>query len=221
MWRHFLLLGVLLASPVIGWADAVNFTVPPSDFGTIFAGGSVDLFSSSLDGTVLSGQSLSLDVLLSDSVLAHIQAVDPNSFGVNLEIFTNAPAGPGFAGPTTGFLLDSNGNQFGSTLTAGRSDGSDGSFSMGLVLFTSADLEDEINFEISGAEFATELPSTGYAITGAELIFTLGNHNRMAFVDPGRNVPEPSTAMLTLVGLFAVLLAAFVKIRRNARDAAQ
>ncbi|MGB6199525.1 MAG: PEP-CTERM sorting domain-containing protein [Candidatus Acidiferrales bacterium] len=206
--RSVLLFAIVVASSSIGRCDTVQFAVPPADVGAPFNGGSVDLFSSGLNGTVLTGQSLSLDLVLSDDVLARVYANDPDALGVELAIYTTATTAPGFAGPTTGFLLDPSGNQFGDTLTAGRDDGSDGSFGMGLNLFTPQDLESENVFDLSGAEFDTSLPSTGYTVTDAELIFSLNSNSNAVQFGTAQQLPEPSTFGLTFLGLLAIALAA-------------
>ena len=208
MWRYILLFGIVIALPAVGWCDTVQFAVPPANIGTVYAGGSVDLYSSGLNGTVLAGQSLTLDLVLSDHVLARLYANDPGALGIELELYTTADTYPGFLGATTGFLLDPIGSQFGDTLVAGRADGSNGTTGAGLVEFTSEDLEDENVFDISGAEFETSLPSSGYVITDAELIFTLNDvYNGVQF-GTEQQLPEPSTLAMTLMGLLALTLAA-------------
>src|SRR6266851_8896269 len=91
MWRSILLLGILIALPAIGRCDTVEFTVNPASIGTLMQGpGNIDLFSSGLNGTVLAGQSISLELLFSNDVLARLFLSDPSSFGVELSIHTSA-----------------------------------------------------------------------------------------------------------------------------------
>ena len=108
MWRSILFLIILSASSAIGWCTStIDFTVDPANTGILYQGPTVvSLSSSGLDGTVLAGQSLSLDLVLTDEVLARISVPDPSAFGTLLIVFTDAPTYPGFAGSTTGYLLD-------------------------------------------------------------------------------------------------------------------
>jgi len=103
MWRVISLLAILIASPATNWCDTVQFTVAPANIGTPIQGPvDFDLFSSGLNGTVLAGQSLSLDLVLDNDVLARLFLVDPGTFAIGLNLHTNAGIFPGFAGPTTG-----------------------------------------------------------------------------------------------------------------------
>lgn len=213
MLRCILLLAVLILSPVIGWGATVQFT--PPDTGIVHRGwGSVDLFSSGLDGTTLSGQSLSLDLVFSNGVLARSSFPDPGAFDIDLEVYTNAGIYPGFAGPTTGFLLDPNGNEIGGAMTAGRGDGSNGTFDVGLSAFTLGDLGGANGADISGVHFDTSFPSTGYTVTNAELIFSLySQYDSVKFGTAGQ-LPEPSSGLLTLLVVLGFALAAFRSISR-------
>lgn len=198
MWRYFLLLAVLIAWPVIGRCDSVQFTVDPANIGTSYKGGVVDLFSSGLNGAVLSGQSLSLDLVLSNEVLARLSVSYP-SFGILLNVHTNAGTFPGFAGPTTGFLLDPNGNKLGDTQVAGRAEGSDGTFVMGLDLISGGD--------ISGVHFDTVFPDTGFVVTNAQLRFSLNSPNNGLIFGTAQQLPESSNrwdylGLLVVLGIF-------------------
>ncbi len=203
MWRYALSLVVLLGLPVIGCSDTLQFTVDPANIGTVYQGGNVDLTSSGLNGTVLSGQALSLDLVLSNDLLARLFLTDPSTFGVDLIIDTNAATDPGFAGATTGYLLDPNSDQLGATQVAGRADATDGSFTVGLESFTSADFGATGVVDISGAEFDTSLPSTGYTITGATLRFSLNSNANGVEFGTVQQLPE-GASILTLT-LEAVL----------------
>ena len=210
MWRAILLFGILIVSPAISWCDTVQFTVEPSNIGTLIQASSVDLISSGLNGTVLTGQSLSLDLVLSNDVLARLFLSDPTTFGIGLTLDTNAGTFPGFAGPTTGFLLDPSGNQLDSSQVAGRADSSDGSFSMGLVSFTRANLNGAEVIDISGLQLDTTLPNDGAVITNADLRFSFNGISGVDGVEFGtaQQLPEPSTLGLTLVGTLVLALAA-------------
>jgi hypothetical protein len=200
MWRHFLLLGILIAAPAIGRCDSVQFTVNPANIGTLYKGGSIDLFSSGLSGAMLSGQSLSLDLVLSNDVLARLTVSDP-SFGISPIVHTNAGAAPGFAdASTTGFLLDSSGNRLGASQTAGRSDGSDGTFTIGLDPIQGGD--------ISGVHFDTVFPDTGFVVTDAQLRFSINSPNNGLIFGTAQQLPESSNRWdyLGLSVLLAIVL---------------
>lgn len=210
MRRNVLALGVLIASPAIAYCGTVDFTVNPANLGVVEHGSPVDLFSSGLDGTALTGQSLSLDLVFSDQVLAKLFIADPGAFGVTLEIYTNSASAPGFPGSTTGYLLDPTGNQFGTTMDAGRADGSNGTFAVGLSGFTSGDLDNQSVFEISGLDFDTVFPTDrGVVVTGTELIFSMNNKYNGIEFGSQQQLPEgSSTLVLTLADLLALALAA-------------
>jgi PEP-CTERM motif-containing protein len=211
MWRYVSLLAMVIASPAMGWCDTVQFTIDPANTGIVYTGANtpfIDLFSSGLNGTLLTGQSLSLDLMFSNQVLARLFLNDPGAFGVELIVYTNAGTFPGFAGTTTGFLLDPNGNQFGGIQTAGRADCSCGSFAVGLVSFTSANLQGANVVDISGVNFNTTLPSTGYVVTDAQLRFSLNSAYDSVEFGTAQQLPEPSSllqlglGLLGLVGIF-------------------
>jgi hypothetical protein len=192
----------------------LEFTVPPGNIGTTIQGPGtfVDLFSSGLNGTVLAGQSLSLDLVLSNDVLARLFLADPGGFGLGLTFVTNAATFPGFAGPTTGFLLDSSGNQFGDTQVAGRADGCcPGFVSIGLVSFTSSNLEGAEAVDISGVHFDTSLPNTGFVITDSQLRFGLNSPDDGVTFGTAQQLPEPSTLGLTLAGALMIGLAGMLR----------
>jgi len=201
MWRSILLLGILIALPAIGRCDTVQFSVNAANIGTPIQGvGDFDLFSSGLDGTVLTGQSISLDLLFSDDVLARLFLTAPGTFGIGLSIHTNAGTFPGFAGPTTGYLLNSSGSQLGGTQVAGRADGDDGTFDVGLVSFTSASLGGAQAIDISGVHFDTSFPNDGFVITDAQLRFSFNSADDSVVFGTAKQLPEPSALWLVLVG---------------------
>ena len=211
MWRCIVLFGILFASPLIARCDTVQFTVDPSSIGNHLGPGNIDLFSSSLDGIVLAGQSLSLDLVLGNEVLARLFLSDPGAFGIELIVHTNAMGFPGFAGPTTGFLLSANGNEFGESQNAGRADGSDGTFDIGLVSFTSGNLEGANVVDVSGVQFDTTFPATGFIVTDAQLRFTLNSASDSVEFGTTQQLPEISTVGLTLLGILLVSLMAWRK----------
>jgi hypothetical protein len=215
MRRAIVLLGILLALPVISWCDTVQFTVDPANIGTPIQGpGFVDFFSSGLNGTVLAGQSLSLNLVVSNDVLARLFLSDPSTFGIGLIIHTNAGTFPGFAGPTTGYLLDPNGNQFGSTMVAGRAAGDDGTFDVGLNLFTPGDLAGAEVVDISGVHFDSSFPDNGFVITDAQLRFSFNSANDGVEFGTAQQLPEPSIVGLILVGAPVIGLIAWRSHRK-------
>jgi hypothetical protein len=216
MWRFISLLAILIASPVISWCDTVQFAVAPVNIGTLIQGPvDFDLFSSGLNGTVLAGQSLSLDLVFDSDVLARLFLVDPGTFGIGLDIHTNAGTFPGFAGPTTGYLLDAKGNQFGGTQVAGRSAGDDGTFGMGLVSFTLGNLGGAQAVDISGVHFDTSLPDDGFVITDAQLRFSFNTATDRVELGTAQQLPEPSTTGLTLAGALVISLTAWRSRRKQ------
>jgi hypothetical protein len=70
-----------------GPADAttVNFAVNPALIGVV-GSGDVDLFSPNLNGMALQGQALSLDLVLTDAVLARLFLPNPNQLVVVLNV---------------------------------------------------------------------------------------------------------------------------------------
>jgi hypothetical protein len=218
MWRFIVLTGVLMGLPAVAYCDTIQFAVDPANIGTVYQGGTIDLSSSGLNGTVLSGQSLSLDLVLSNNVLAKLFVPDPSALGVELIVDTNAGTYPGFAGTTTGYLLNSGGGQMGSSQVAGRDDASDGSFAMGLVSFTAGDFGGVEMADISGAEFDTTLPGSGFVITGAQLQFNLNSSENSLEFGTAQALPEQSsTVLLILVDVLALAAAlgwGVVKLRR-------
>ena len=216
MWRHLLIIGGLLSSSAIGWSDVVQFVVDPHDTGILYQGVDVDVFSSDLKGVVLAGQSLSLNLLLRNSVLARLFLGDVHPFGVGLSVYTNARTIPGFAGPTTGFLLDLEGNQLGESQVAGRAAGSDGTFSMGLDSFTSDDLRPGNPLEISGLRLDTTFPATGFVVTNARLRFSLNSSYNSLEFGTAHQLPEPPTlwGLTEIVALVIALL-----VRSNTKSA--
>jgi hypothetical protein len=210
MWRSILLLGFLIASSTTVWCDTVQFSVEPANIGTLIQGpGQIDVFSSGLDGTVLAGQSLSLDLLLSNDVLARLFLPDPGSFGIELIIHTNSGTFPGFAGPTPGYLLNPNGKQFGGTQVAGRASGSDGTLEMGLVSFNAGSLAGAQAVDISGVHFDTSFPNDGFVITDAQLRFSFDSSSDAVAFGTEKQLPEPSSLGLTLVGALMIALVAW------------
>lgn len=165
------------------------------------------LFGDELDGIVLSGQSLSLDLIFADGILARILGdADELAFSPSLGIQTDAGTFPGFAGAgSTGFLLAPDGSPLHDPLPpglVGQTASSSGQFSVGLF-------PQIRNFDMSGIHFDVTLPSTGHKVTGGRLRLT--NNSRDLRADFGTVAQLPDTAphfwLISLV-LFSMLFAA-------------
>jgi hypothetical protein len=195
-------LGVLLTFmlfPTLAMATTVSFTPSAAMIGVPFQNTTVNLFSTGLNGMTLSGQPVSLDLVLTNDLIGRIQVLNPGGLGIALTVFTNAGMDPGFAGMTTGYLLNPSGGQVGTPQDAGRSQASDGSFTVGLVSFTSANLGGTNPVDMGGAHFDTAFPNTGFTVTNAELSFTL-NSNSLIF-GTAQQLPESSTLALLIAGI--------------------
>jgi len=187
----------LMLFPTLSAATTVSFTPSPANIGVPFQNTNVDLFSTGLNGMTLSGQSLSLDLVLTTDLLARIQLTNPSQLGITLTVFTNGGMDPGFAGPTTGFLLNSSGGQLGTTQDAGRAAGDDGSLSIALVTLGSAGLPGVA--DIKGVHFDTSFPNPGFAVTNTQLRFSLGS-NQLMFAT-AQQLPESSPLALLVAGV--------------------
>jgi len=205
MKRLTLFAAVLLAFTASGFADTIQFAIPDVQTG-IIQPGYFDIYSSGLNGTVLNGQSLSLDLMIANDVLARVFMLDPDRFCVLLMVYTNAPSFPGFTGESTGFMLDDSGRQIGALQTAGRGDSSNGGVYMGLVSFTAADFNHESVVDLSGAHFDTSLPGTGYTIINAAMRFSFNGPSQMEFGTPAQ-LPESSSLSLLFIACGAILIA--------------
>ena len=200
----FVLFAVLLSVPSAA-ATTISFTPAPASIGVPFSNTDVDLFSTGLNGTMLSGQPMSLDLVLTNDLLARIQLTSPADLGITLTIFTNAGTEPGFSGPTTGFLLNPGGNPWSAPQDAGRTQASNGTFSMGLTGFSSGQFGGAGTIDLSGVHFETSFANTGFLITNSRLRFSLAS-NQLLFGTP-QQLPEPSTLGLLFAGISLVGLA--------------
>ena len=201
MWTAIVLL-LMSAGPVA--ATTVTFPVGAGQVGTPLTG-DIDLFSSGLNGETLTKQSLSLDLVFSQDLLARMTFGD---ISVGLTIHTNTAGSPGFAGTTTGFLLAADGSALHAPLTAGGASGSDGSFSIGLV-----DLSSLLSgvVDIRGVHFDTILPDNGSAITGARLRFSVNPGIAQVTFGTAAQLPEPGTVVL--LGIAGAMGVAVVRWR--------
>jgi hypothetical protein len=200
-----LLLVVFASAGRVARADSgsttVQFTVPPGQIGIPFSGGELfQFFSSALNGTSVDGQTLSVNAVFSNSVLARIYPITGNTMNVDIVVFTNGGTFTGFPGPGTGFLLGPTGNQVGSVQALRRSAGDvpplGNGFGVGFVNPSGSIVD------ISGANFDFEFPNDGFVVTDVEFILSEGG--RLEF-GTAQQLPEPSTLPLTLMGLLPLI----------------
>lgn len=175
--------------------------------------GEIDLFSSALDGMLLQGQSLSLDILFGDEVLARVFEV-PEFPGAVLIVQTNAGTFPGQAGlPSTGFWLAPDGTALDSPHDLGRAMGSNGTFAVGLVDVLPADIPGN-PVDVSGLHFDFVFPNTGFMVTDANLRLVTFGQSYVVF-GTSQQLPEPATVILTMTGLVGSGVIARVMGRRE------
>jgi hypothetical protein len=196
-----IMVAFLCAAPL--GATTLTFAVDPAQTGIVYTAGlyPTDTFtfhSSQMNGTKLNGQSLSVDAIFGGDVLARVFALYPQRLGVGLMLFTDAPGVPGQFGNATGNLLSPQG-QASNTLVAGRAMSDAGQAFMCLVLFNQSDLGGYPVIDISGAHFDTTLPTSGYSVTDAMLVFVFTN-NRVEF-GTAAQLPEPPTWVTMGIGL--------------------
>ena len=205
MWTAIVLL-LISAGPGAAATTTVTFPVGAGQIGTPLTG-DIDLFSSGLNGLALDQQSLSLDLVLAQDLLARMTFGD---ISVGLTILSNTAGSPGFPGTTTGFLLAPDGSALHSPLTAGGAAASDGSFSVGLV-----DLASLLSgvIDIGGVHFDTILPNNGSAITGARLRFSVNSGISQVTFGTAAQLPEPATA--ALLGISGLMLLAVARWRSD------
>jgi hypothetical protein len=158
----------------------VPFSVDPALIGSPLPAGAYDAFSSGLNGTLLSGQLLSIDLVYADGILA--RALGATSIDVGLALSTNTTFNcqefpgfgtqcgnwPGFPTGVTGYLLAPDGSALTPPRAGGSAQGSDGSMFAGFTGVTSP-TPGGANWELSGAHLEFGLPNTGFELTDALL----------------------------------------------------
>jgi len=194
-------------------ATTIEFQVPFQRIGPVLTGGSAsaDLLSSGLNGVMFQGQTLSLDFVLADDVLARMFRSPTTS--IDVQLATNATGSPGIPSSLpTGFLIGRDGVRASNTVMGTWSQFfvPDGSVFMFLNLgVTVVDLNVPASyccsgaFEMSGVHFDVTLPNTGFVITATHL--RLFDGFKLQF-GTAAQLPEPSTLLLLLIGVPTVLV---------------
>ena len=156
-------------------------------------------FGDQLNGIRLNGQSVSVDFVFANDILARVlNAEGALSFDALLDLSTNAGTFPGFFGSdSTGFLLDPGGMPMHAPLDSewvGRAASSDGSLIVGLF-------PQVHNFDMSGVHYDLTLPSTGYVVTGGHIRLASNRTWESIQFGTAAQLPEPSTLTLFAASL--------------------
>ncbi len=158
-----------------------------------------------IDGTMLQGQSLSLDVGWNDEKFVRLLSVTDPSFAALLTLQTNGTGLVGFV-QGTGFLLDENGQAIGAPMQLGSASSDDGSLAVGLFPLLYNRSGSPLDF--FGIHFDLLLPDhASIWLTGGEL------HLLAAGARPGDRLgigPGVPTDIVPDVGGKLLLLAAGV-----------
>jgi hypothetical protein len=162
-----------------------------------------------LNGTLLQGQTLSLDFTFSSDEFVRLFTVTSSSFVALLKLQTTG-LGPNDFLTGTGFLVDHNGNPVEPPETLGAASGSS-ILAAGLFPLLSGDLQRPTDF--FGIHMDLTLPlNTSVSITGEELLL-MSEHNGPFGVGPGLPpdvVPEQGgTLLFQSLGFLALILARF------------
>ncbi len=187
-------------------ATTVVFNVPPSQTAVPLTNIELDLFSSGLNGTVFSGQDLSLDLTFGDGVVGRMNLVDPFYFDVLLIVSTTGGSSSNNFASGSGYLLDESGAAVGNPQIAGVLP----AFAIGLVSFTPATVH---LGGYSGVHIDALTSNSGATITSAKLRLELFD-SRIEFGTPAQ-LPEPSSLALLPLGLIGIVVAGRFRKRRG------
>jgi hypothetical protein len=161
-----------------------------------------------LNGTSLSGQTLSLDFLFSNSQFVRLVTTTDDSFSSLLTLQTNGSGDLGANMHGTGFLFDNNRNPLHSAQDLGSASSDDASLSVGLFPFFSGELNTPLDF--FGVHFDLTLPNLtpsnpSLIVTGGdfELIASGINGDDVFGVGPGvpRDIVPDTGKTLLLLGI--------------------
>lgn len=177
-------------------AKATSITVDPGPRG--YQSYDILMPFNDLNGTVLGGQTQSLDFMFADLKWAVVPS--PSSafeYEAGLFIQTNAGTDPG-AMSGSGYVLDQNGNPLETALTLGSSTGSNGEISVGLFPFEGLPFQTLVHY---GVHFDVTYPvDSSVTVTSAYLrlydydcAYPWGKPIDIA------PLPEPATGVLLLV----------------------
>jgi hypothetical protein len=157
----------------------VSFSLDPALIGSPMAAGEFDVHSTGLNGAVLNGQLLSLDLVYADGILARVLTATSIDMGLSLSTntsfscltFPSLGCGnwPGFPTGLTGNLLTPDGSALQPPQGLGSEMGSDGSLGVGLSPGVTSPTPGGANYELSGAHLEFLLPNTGFEVTDARL----------------------------------------------------
>ncbi|MEO7132803.1 MAG: hypothetical protein ABI024_01150 [Vicinamibacterales bacterium] len=225
--KRLLLASVLTlggALPSFASSIAITLTVPPELIGkTLDPWAGAVVLGYELNGIVLNGQSLSLDLKFGNDIVARVAGF--GGFYSILFIQTNADTFPGLAGDAepvcdytathcytlennnppidraSGFRIATDGTPLGSAVATPTYMDIDGSLSLGL--FPGYDRAD-----MSGVHYELRLPTTGYQITGGSLRLV-----GVSQFGTAAQLPDPASALL----LFGMGLTGIIAVRRRLR----
>jgi hypothetical protein len=168
-----------------------------------------------LNGTALTGQTLSLDFTFTTGEFVRLFTVTSFSFASLLDLRTDAGAFVGFA-DGTGYLVDQNGNPLITPQSLGSASGDNGSMHMDLFPFFSGELGRPADF--FGVHFDLTLPSDPSAVIIGGRFRLSSDPDQVFGIGPGvpRDiVPDVGNPLL----LLALSVTAVAAVRRVVRPA--
>ena len=219
---------IIVASLLTIFAGSANAVLISADLGSPHTITSQTLPSSfdALQGTLLNGQSVSLDVSFSNSEFVRIFSVTSWTFDASIKLQTNVTGFLGFL-HGTGYLVDINGNAIPGYGITGSASGSDGSLFLGLFPL----LKDENGtpntdllrpFDFYGVHYDLIFPDVNdpsiHVTSGQFTLFS--DPNGVFGIGPGlpRDIVPDSGSTLLLLGI-AFLLSIGLRTRfGSARD---
>ena len=168
-----------------------------------------------LNGTALSGQDLSLDLVFSGTQFVRLFSVTTD-FQISLKLESNTPGSPGFPSGT-GFLSDQLGNPLLPAQVLGSASSSDGSMLILLLPLLPGSGAPDRPFDFFDVHFDLTLPSNSpFEITGGE--FALDSVSGGPFgVGPGvpRDiVPDPGNTLIFLSLAFSLIILSHFRLER-------